>query len=425
MAHLSRRTYAIVAVVLAAAIFVALNIGADATLTTSRLDLTANGQFTLAQGTKNIVGNLKEPIVLKFFYSKKAASEYATVTAYAAQVRDLLNEYAALSHGKIIVEELDPQPFSEAEDQAQANGLTAAPTQSGDPVYFGLVGTNTIDGKETIGFFNQERAPYLEYDLSSLIYRLSHPKKPKLALLSSLPLQAGPGGMLAMLQGHARPYILYQQLVQTYDLQTLQLANFSIPSDTDLLLIVHPAPLSDTQVYAIDQFVLRGGRVLALIDPDSEIAAAASQGIQRSASATPSDLPKLFKAWGVGYHPEQVVADRDLAQPVQTNDPRQPVQPYPVWLHLTNDQFNRRDQVTANLKTMNLASVGALMSLKGATTTLTPLLSSSGNAGLLDAIPVRMGAAPEQLMSEIVATGRPFTLAARISGAARTAFPKG
>ena len=132
MAHLSRRTYAIVAVVLAAAIFVALNIGADATLTTSRLDLTANGQFTLAQGTKNIVGNLKEPIVLKFFYSKKAASEYATVTAYAAQVRDLLNEYAALSHGKIIVEELDPQPFSEAEDQAQANGLTAAPTQSGE-----------------------------------------------------------------------------------------------------------------------------------------------------------------------------------------------------------------------------------------------------------------------------------------------------
>jgi ABC-type uncharacterized transport system involved in gliding motility auxiliary subunit len=425
MTHLSRRTYTIVAIVLAAVIFVALNIAADATLTTTRLDLTANGQYTLAQGTKNIVRNLKEPIVLKFFFSKKSASDYATVTAYAAQVRDLLNEYAALSHGKIIVQELDPQPFSEAEDQAQANGLTAAPTQSGDPVYFGLVGTNTIDGKETIGFFNQERAPYLEYDLSSLIYRLAHPKKPKLALLSSLPLQAGPGGMMAMLQGRARPYILYQQLTQTYDLQTLQLGNFSIPANTDLLLIVHPAPLSDTQLYAIDQFVLRGGRALVLVDPNSEIAAAASQGFQRSAGATPSDLPTLFKAWGIGYDPEKVVADRDLAQPVQTNDPRQPVQAYPAWLHLTGDQFNRRDQVTANLKTMNLASAGALKPLKGATTTFTPLLSSSSDAALLDAIPVRMGAAPEQLMNEIVATGRPFTLAARLSGPAKTAFPKG
>src|ERR1051325_1376574 len=142
MKHLSRRTYAIMAVILAAVIFVALNIAADATLTTTRLDLTENGQYTLAQGTKNIVRDLKEPIVLKFFFSKKSASDYATVTAYAAQVRDLLNEYAALSHGKIIVEEFDPQPFSEAEDQAQASGLTAAPTQSGDPVYFGLVGPN-------------------------------------------------------------------------------------------------------------------------------------------------------------------------------------------------------------------------------------------------------------------------------------------
>jgi ABC-type uncharacterized transport system involved in gliding motility auxiliary subunit len=425
MKHLSRRTYAIVAVILAAVIFVALNIAADATLTTTRLDLTENGRYTLAAGTKNIVRNLKEPIVLKFFFSKKSASDYATVTAYAAQVRDLLNEYAALSHGKIIVEEFDPQPFSEAEDQAQANGLTAAPTQSGDPVYFGLVGTNTIDSKDVIAFFNQERAPYLEYDLSSLIYRLSHPKKPKLALLSVLPLQAGPGGMMAMLQGHARPYILYQQLAQTYDIQTLQPANLKIPSDTDLLLIVHPAPLTDSQAYAIDQFVLGGGRALVLVDPSSEIAAAASQGLQRSAGATSSDLPKLFKAWGIGYDPGKVVADRDLAQPVQTSDPRQPVEYYPVWLHLSADRFNRRDQVTANLQTMNLASAGALSALKGATTTFAPLLSSSGNAALLDAMQTRMGAQPEQLMSEIVATGRPFTLAARISGPAKTAFPKG
>src|SRR6185437_5408747 len=156
MRTLSRRSYAIGAIVLAAIIFVALNIAADASFTTARVDLTETGQYTLAQGTKNIVRNLREPIVLKFFFSKKTAADYAQVSAYAGRVRDLLNEYAALSGGKIIFEEIDPEPFSAAEDEANANGMTAAPTQSGDPVYFGLVGTNTIDGKETIPFFNAE-----------------------------------------------------------------------------------------------------------------------------------------------------------------------------------------------------------------------------------------------------------------------------
>lgn len=424
MHRLSRRTYAIAAIVLAAIIFVALNIAVDASFTTTRLDLTENGQYTLAQGTKNIIGDLKEPITLKFYYSKKAAADYASVTSYATRVRDLLNEYVALSHGKIRLQEFDPEPFSPAEDQAQANRLTAAPTQNGDPVYFGLVGTNTIDGTETIPFFSNDREPYLEYDLSSMIYRLSHPKRPKVAILSSLPLQAGPGGMLAMLQGNARPYVLYQQLTQTYQTAMMQGADAKIPDGTDVLLIVHPAPLSDQQSYAIDQFVLRGGRALVLIDPSSQLAATASQGFQRSAGATPSDMPKLFKAWGIDYTPLKVIGDRDLAQPVQSNDPHSPVQPYPIWLHITADQFNHSDQVTASLQTLNLATVGALSPLKGATTTFTPLISSSADAGLLDTAQVRM-AQPDQLMSEIVPTGHPFTIAARISGEAKTAFPKG
>src|ERR1041385_1622609 len=280
MRPLSRRTYAIAAIVLAAIIFVALNIAADATFTTSRLDLPENGQYTLSQGTKNIVSKLEEPITLKFFFSKKSASEYAQVTAYAGQVRDLLNQYAALSHGKLRVQEIDPVPFSDAEDQARANGLTAAPTQ-GDPVYFGLVGTNTIDGRETIPFFAQDRAPFLEYDLSSLIYRLSHPKKPKLAILSGLQLQAGPGGMMAMMQGKSRPYILYQQLRQAYEIKMLQPNAADIPDDVDVLLIVQPGGISDPMQYAIDQFVMRGGRALVMVDPASELAGAAQQGFGR------------------------------------------------------------------------------------------------------------------------------------------------
>src|ERR1051326_1149263 len=247
MKALSRRTYAIAAILLAAVIFIGLNIGADATFTTTRLDLTQNGQYTLAQGTKNILGNLKEPILLKFYFSKKSAAQYAQISAYAGRVRDLLNEYAALSHGRIKVEEIDPEPLSAAEDEATANGLSGAPTQTGEVVYFGLVGTNTIDGRETIPFFTQDREPFVEYDLTSLVYHLSHPQKPKLGIISSIPLQAGAGGIQAMMQGRSRPFIAYQELAQNYDTQTLERNFTSIPSDIDVLMIVHPQALTDQQ----------------------------------------------------------------------------------------------------------------------------------------------------------------------------------
>ncbi|MGD0867477.1 MAG: GldG family protein, partial [Rhizomicrobium sp.] len=270
MNSLSRRTYAIAAIVLAAVIFVALNIAADATFTTERLDLTATGAFTLAKGTKNIIAKVDEPIMLKFFYSKKIAADYAQISAYAGRVHDLLEEYAARSHGKIIVEDVDAEPFTPAEDEAAADGLSGAPTESGDTVYFGLVGTNTIDGREIVPFFSQDREPYLEYDISSLIYRLSTPKKPILGIITSLPLDTGAGGMMAAMQGQAQPFMIYQQLNQTYTTKMLDLGFTSIPRDIDVLMVAHPGNLTPQQLYAIDQFVLGGGRALVFVDPMSE-----------------------------------------------------------------------------------------------------------------------------------------------------------
>src|ERR1700744_2756851 len=299
---LPRRTYAIAAIVLAAIVFVALTIDPDAWLTTAKLDLTENGQFTLAKGTRNIIGNLQEPITLRFYYSKQVAAEDASTAAYAKRVRDLLGEYESLSHGKIILEEIDPEPFTEAEDQATAQGLTGAPTDSGDVVYFGLVGTNRIDGKEVIPYFAPEREQYLEYDLSSLIYRWSNPKKPQLGIISSLPLQTGPGGMQAMMQGQGQPYAIYQELTQTYTPQMIPAGFAAIPKGIDVLMIAHPAALSDPQLQAIDQFALSGGRVLVFVDPNSEMAQAGANPYQPSMTPPFSDLPKLFRAWGVGYN---------------------------------------------------------------------------------------------------------------------------
>lgn len=423
MKPLTRRAYAIAAIVLAAIIFVALNIAASTLLTTAKLDLTANGQFTLAQGTRNILANLKEPITLRFYFSKQVASEYASTTAYAKRVRDLLNEYAALSHGKIIVEEIDPEPFTEAEDQATSRGLTGAPTDSGDVVYFGLAGSNAIDGREVIPYFAQEREEYLEYDLTSLIYRLSNPKKPVVGIISSLPLQFGPGGIQAMMQGQGQPYVIYQELNQIVTTKLVPSDFAAIPKDIDVLMLVHPVGLNAKQLELIDQFVLGGGRALVFVDPNSELAKSTANRYQPQGVEPASDLPQLFKSWGIGYDPQKIVGDRTLAQRVQVADPRNPVALYPAWLHLTADNFDPKDPVSANLQSLNLASVGALHPLKGAATAFSPLLTSSDQASLLDAAEVRMNTQPQDLMNEILPTGEKFVIAARVSGEAKTAFP--
>jgi ABC-type uncharacterized transport system involved in gliding motility auxiliary subunit len=423
MSNLSRRTYDILTVVLAAILFVIVNIAADTWLTTAKLDLTENGQFTLAQGTRNIIANLQEPVTLRFYYSKQVAAEYAQTASYAKRVSDLLGEYASLSHGKIIVEEIDPQPYTEAEDQATAQGLTGAPTDSGDIVYFGLVGTNRIDGKEVIPYFSPDREQYVEYDLTSLIYRLSNPKKPQLGIISSLPLQTGPGGMQAMMQGQGQPYAVYSELSQTYAPQQIPADFTAIPKGIDVLMIAHPAVLNAAQLQSIDQFALAGGRLLVFVDPNSEIAQAGANPYQPSATAPSSDLPKLFQAWGIGYNAQKIVGDRALAQRVQVGDPRDPVALYPVWLHLTPENFDIKDPVTANLQSLNLASVGALRAIKGATTTFAPLVSSSAESSLLDAAEVRMNQRPQDLINEIQPTGEKFVIAARVSGEAKTAFP--
>ena len=425
MKPLSRRLYALGAIALAAVIFVALNIAADATFTTTRIDLTENQLYTLSPGTLHTLDTLAEPITLKFYFSKKVASQYAAINAYAGRVRDILGEYAARSHGKIILQEIDAEPFTPAEDQASAAGLTGAPTETGDLLYFGLVGTNTIDGKQVVAFFSQDREPYLEYDLTSLVYRLTMPKKPVIGIISSLPLQTGSGGMAAMLSGQAAPFMIYEELNQAYTTKTIEQNFDQIPPDVSMLVIAHPPPLAPKQQYAIDQYVLGGGHALIFVDPMSEIAQAAQGGGQGMAPSS-SDIKDEFKAWGIDYDSSKVVLDRALAQAVRTSaDPHNPVTRYPLWLHFDSSDFGRTDQVTANLQALNLGSVGALAPLKGATTKFEPLVQSSGESSLMDAIQAKLDPRPEDLLAQVVPTGRRYTIAARISGPVKTAFPGG
>ncbi len=393
---MGRRGQTLISLALAVLIFVGINIFADNLLTAARLDLTENGSFTVSQGTKAIIAKLPEPVTLKFYYSKHAAAEFAATAAYAKRVRDLLGEYVSLSHGKIILQEIDPEPFTPEEDEASAAGLTAAPTQSGEQVYFGLVGSNSIDAKELIPYFTAEREPYLEYDLSSLLYRLSNPKKPVVALITALPLTQG------------QPPAILSALREEYQVNNLAADFTAIPAGTNLLFIAHPPALNPAQLSAVGDFMAKGGRALVLVDPMSEIA-------QASGGPATSDLGGLLARWGFGFDAGELVLDHDLAQRVAAgNDPRMPSMAYPLWVHLTGANFDRRDPITANLQSLNLASVGALSPTPAAGGKFEPLITSSDAAALVPRARIQANPDPAKLIAMVPPKGHKYTIAARV-----------
>jgi ABC-type uncharacterized transport system involved in gliding motility auxiliary subunit len=423
----NRKSIGYAAIALGIVLFVAVNIVSNTFLRGARIDLTEGGLYTVSEGTRATLGRLQEPVTLRLYFSRDAATGYPTVTAYAARVRDLLNEYEALGNGRIVFQEIDPVSFTPAEDEAVAAGLTGAPTPQGETVYFGLSGTNTFGGREVIPFFDSDREEYLEYDITSLIDKLSTARKPKLGILSSLPLETGLGGVMAAIQGNAQPLAIYGTLRERFDVQTLQQTVDRIPEDVSVLLVAHPAGLTDRTIYAIDQFVLRGGRAIVMVDPVSELAGQAAQAMpgMGAGPAPSSDLPALFRAWGVQYDASKVVGDGELAQRVRFGAGGNQTMEYIVWLRLTADQLNNDDPVTADLNQVNLASVGALRPAQGATTRFAPLMTSSSTAALLEADQVRSTQNPADLLRGFQAAGGSFTIAARLSGPARTAFPQG
>lgn len=422
MKSLSRRIFALAAIAMAVVLFVSINIVSNVWLRAARIDLTENGLYSVSDGTRATLSKLQEPVTLRLYYSRAPAAGFASVVAYANRVRDLLQEYASLAGGKLIVEEIDPEPFTPAEDEAVAQGLTAAPTQTGESVYFGLTGTNTLNGRETIAFFEQGREQYLEYDLTSMVYKLSQPAKPKLGILSALPLAQGSGGLQAALQGNSQPFAIYQQLQQTYELTTLETSVDRVPADISTLLVIHPAGFSDSTQYALDQFVMRGGHAIVFVDPFNELSGSQQPGQIAMGENTASDLKPLFAAWGVDYDAGKVVVDAEMAQQVQFGGR---VVDYVAWLRATPDNFAAGDPATGNLQLLNIATAGALKPRMGATTTFAPLVTSSSNAMLMDSIQIRVTQNPQDLIRRFQATGEKFNIAARVSGPAKTAFPMG
>jgi len=426
----SRRFLLSLGVVSAFVLAISINILAGLFFPGSRLDLTAERLYTLSDGTRQTLKSLDEPVTLRFFFSDRLGREVPVYGAYAQRIRDLLTEYVDIAGGKLKVETYDPQPFSAVEDRAVAYGLQGVPVdQSGEQVYFGLVGTNATDDEETVPFFAPERERFLEYDLTKMVAKLARAKQRVVGLVSTLPLE---GDQVLAQQGGSDTWAIVDQLKQFVELRTLGTDLVTVPDDIEVLMLVHPTGLSDRTLYAIDQFVMRGGRLLTLVDPHSEAAqlrarAMAMQGMP--APAATSDLDKLFSAWGVRLVKDKVVADRRSARRVQVgagSTTRLQAADYLAWLAIPGTLLDHDDAVTGDLQTLNFASAGILEPIEGAPTQFTPLVNSSVVSQQLDAAKVR-AMQPDVLgiLRGFQAEGKSLTIAARITGPVKSAFLDG
>ncbi|MBB5207397.1 Gldg family protein [Chiayiivirga flava] len=418
----TRRTVTGTTLLILAVLFVALVVLSGTLLRGARLDLTSKGLYTLTDGTEAILRKLKEPVKLHFYYSDTAARDIPQLRTYATRVQELLEEIAAKSGGKVELTVIDPQPFSEEEDRATGFGLQAVPLgNGGDTLFFGLAGTNSTDGEATIPFFQPDKEAFLEYDIAKLISSLDEAERPVVGLMSGLPI----GGSFDPQAGRPIPgWVIDGELRNLFQVKRVETTATTIPPEMQALVVVHPKNLSDDTLYAIDQFVLRGGRLLAFVDPNAE-AEQPAQGMdptQAMFEDKASDLPKLFAAWGVLYDPAKVVLDAQRALELQARADAPPVRHLAV-LGLGKDDLNPDDVVSAQLATVNVSTAGYFDLADGATATLEPLAQSSGNASTVASERVRMLPDPESLFSDFTPTGERYALAARLSGKLKTAFP--
>lgn len=423
-----KRLFSWAGLVVAVVLFLAVNAVSSTALRGARVDLTENSLYTLSQGTRNILASLDEPVTLRLYYSKSIALKElggTPIPSYAQRVTELLEEYEAAAGTNLALEIIEPEPFSEEEDQAvgyQLRGVPVGPTQ--DQLFFGVVGTNSVDEVEAIPFFDPSREASLEYDLTQMIYRLAVSDRPVVGLLSNLPLEAGPAADPRNPQP-PQNWAILDWIRQSLEVQTIEAGAESIPDEIDVLMLVHPKDLSPATEYAIDQFALRGGRVLAFVDPFSLFDPAQGDPQMGGMGADKSSkLDNLLAAWGVQIESGKVVGDDETAQPVP--GPGGQRVRLPLFMNLTPDLMGEDDFVTAELGSLSMLAPGHLSAVEDAKTTLEVMAhTSTDGAGTLDAMMMQFGQDFGRLAEMFTPDRQQRNLIVRVTGPITTAFPDG
>lgn len=418
-------SFGLAAIFLAVCLFLGINGLSYVGLRGMRVDLTQSQLYTLSSGTESLVGKIKEPIRFRLYYSQKLGEAVPHFGNYAMRVEEMLREYAGISQGKIIFEKSDPAPYSAEEDRAMAYGLQAVPiNETGDVVYFGLVATNSADSEAVIPFFQPEREPFLEYDLSKMVSMLIRPERPTVGLMSFLPMENDM--FLSQTKGvmGASSWTVVDQMKENFDVISIN-PRATRFDDVDVLMIVHPKNLSDETEFAIDQFALKGGKILMFVDPHSEAEVSRQFVVPGQEQQTGSNVPRLLHSWGLDMADGKIVADRTLARRVRVpgvDGGPERVAPYVGWLGVPTEFLNAQDPITGEMNQLVLASAGSLQRLPETHTHFEALVTSSRDVMLLDAKDMRVQ--PDVL--GLLETFKPMTqnqvLAARISGRAYSAF---
>jgi ABC-type uncharacterized transport system involved in gliding motility auxiliary subunit len=400
-------------------LFVVLSMLSSNVLRGLRFDLTENGLYTLSEGTRNILDELQEPVTVYLFFSEEASRDLPQVRSYAERVDELVAEFANHSKGKLILKRIDPAPFSEQEDQAAAFGLQAVPVgASGETLYLGLAGSNSLDDVQTMPFLQPSKEQFLEYDLAKMVSSLGNPERKTIGLLSSLSMEPA---YEPMTQSARDAWVVYEQFSQLFAIDRIDADSGTLPEGLDVLLLVHPKDLDEGMLYQVEQFVLGGGHLIAFLDPFAESDRGnPNDPMAQMQAGSASSLGPLLEAWGVSWDPARVIGDMQYG--VGTTRAR-----HIGILSVPADGLNDEDIVSADLEIVNFSSTGWFSPVEGAGTVFEPLVSSSENAAPMDSSRLRFLTNPADLMTDFNPTGERYALAARITGpaAASIAAPEG
>jgi ABC-type uncharacterized transport system involved in gliding motility auxiliary subunit len=411
--------YSFGSLVLLLVLFVVLSMLSSNVLRGLRFDLTENGLYTLSEGTRNILDELQEPVTVYLFFSEEASRDLPQVRSYAERVDELVAEFANHSKGKLILKRIDPAPFSEQEDQAAAFGLQAVPVgASGETLYLGLAGSNSLDDVQTMPFLQPSKEQFLEYDLAKMVSSLGNPERKTIGLLSSLSMEPA---YEPMTQSARDAWVVYEQFSQLFAIDRIDADSGTLPEGLDVLLLVHPKDLDEGMLYQVEQFVLGGGHLIAFLDPFAESDRGnPNDPMAQMQAGSASSLGPLLEAWGVSWDPARVIGDMQYG--VGTTRAR-----HIGILSVPADGLNDEDIVSADLEIVNFSSTGWFSPVEGAGTAFEPLVSSSENAAPMDSSRLRFLTNPADLMTDFNPTGERYALAARITGpaAASIAAPEG
>lgn len=413
------------AILLGLLLLLGINLLSRSTLGGFKLDLTEDRLYTLSAGSKAIARELSEPVQLEFYFTRAAGDDVPQIKSYAERITTLLEELVSASQGKIELSLLDPQPFSEVEDQASAAGLKPLALSAQTTMYLGLVGRNAVGETELIPFFDPRQERFLEYEIAKLLSNLDRTERTTVGILSSLPVM---GGEMTMPGQRPEPGWLFVKLLRDlHEVRELTGEQASIPDDIDVLVLIHPRELSPTTLYAIDQYALAGRPLVAFLDGFCE-GQPTPPGMQAQFDVDrTSDLGPLLASWGVTQVPRKLAGDRRLAVQVSYGGRGGAMQPieYLIYMALGAEQADQTSPLTAGLDRILMASAGVFQKSSDSALEYTPLLRTSEDSQEIDLSSVQFGADPMALLKGFVPGYRALDLAVQLRGRPKSAYPDG